>query len=178
MGDYIIAFLLLGGFVALMLFIGYKGYKNSAGAKRAKDNAKQRLSSSMNATLKHVDGLPLPQGVMVEVYYCPDKIVFVKDKQEISISKSKITGIDCTTGTNIKGQQAAGAAAGKYIFGGMTGAVIGSLAATTTYLIIAYNSNGENKCITLDTASSGMFGLKVQKDFKKNDTSEERSIEL
>ena len=120
----------------------------------------------MTATLKHI------------VYYGPEKVVFKKDKQEISIARSKITGIDCVTGKDIKSRQLAGAATGKYLLGGMTGAVIGSLAATTTYLVISYTSDGRDKYVMLDTAASGTFALKLQKDFKKHDTSAPSSIEL
>lgn len=176
--DTILAVLILGGFIALMLFISYKGYKKSSEIKKAAERTKQRLGATMNTTLKHTDGLPLAKGVLVEVYYGPEKIVFKKDKQEISIARNKITGIDCVTGKDIKGQQLAGAATGKYVLGGMTGAVIGSLAATTTYLVVSYTSDNKDKYVILDTAASGMFALKVQKDFKQHDTSAPSSIEL
>ena len=130
----------------------------------------------MTATLKHTEGLPIAKGVPVEVYYGPEKVVFKKDKQEISIARSKITGIDCVTGKDIKARQVA--ATGKYLLGGMTGAVIGSLVATTTYLVISYTSDGKDKYVMLDTAASGTFALKVQKDFKQHDTSAPSSIEL
>lgn len=176
--DIIIAVLLLGGFIALMLFISYKGYKKSSSAKRATERVAKRLGATMTATLKHTEGLPIAKGVPVEVYYGPEKVVFKKDKQEISIARSKITGIDCVTGKDIKARQVAGAATGKYILGGMTGAVIGSLVATTTYLVISYTSDGKDKYVMLDTAASGTFALKVQKDFKQHDTSAPSSIEL
>lgn len=128
--------------------------------------------------LKHADGLPVVSGAIVKVCYCEDKIVFIKDNQEITISRDKITSIDCVTGKDIKAQQISGAAAGKFLFGGISGAVIGSLIATTTYLVISYNSNGENKSVVLDTYVSGTFALKVQKDFKQNNSKTLESIEL
>lgn len=178
MADTIMALLLMGGFIALMLFIGYTGYKSASKQKQATERVKERLGATMSATLKHTDGLPLAKGVFVNVYYGPEKIVFKKDKQEISIARAKINSVDCVTGQNIKSQQMAGAATGKYLLGGTTGAIIGSLAATTTYLVISYTSDGQRKTVILDTASSGMFALKVQKDFKRNDTSAHSSIEL
>lgn len=176
--DIIIAALLLGGFIALMLFISYKGYKKSSAAKKATERISNRLGATMSATLKHTEGLPIAKGVLLGVYYGPEKVVFKKDKQEISIARNKIKSIDCVTGKDIKAKQLAGAATGKYVIGGTMGAVIGSLAATTTYLVISYTSDGKDKYVILDTANSGTFALKVQKDFKQHDTSVPSSIEL
>lgn len=177
-GDHIIATVLILAFLALMIFIAYKGYKKSSAGAKTKVNDKERFGATMNATLKHTEGLPIANGVPVEVFYGPDKFVFKKDNQEISVSRDKITSVDCVTGKDLKGQAAAGAVAGKYILGGMTGAVIGSLVATTTYLTISYVSGGENKFIVLDTYMSGTFALKVQKDFKQNNNAPTNSIEL
>lgn len=178
MGDYILAAIILFGFVALMLIISYKGYKKSRAAKKAREVISGRLGSTMNATLKHTEGLPFAPGALLDVYYGPERIVFKKDNQEVSVKREKITGIDVTTGKNIKTQQLAGAAAGKYILGGTTGAIIGSLVATTNYLVISYNSDGKAKFVILDTYMSGTFALKLQKDFANSNTSAPCSIEL
>lgn len=164
--------------VCYLTFICYLLYKHFSAKKQTEKKRLARYGATESGTLKHADGLPLAKGVLVEVFYGPEKIVFKKDKQEISIARNKIAGIDCVTGKDIKGQQLAGAATGKYVLGGMTGAVIGSLAATTTYLVVSYTSESKDKYVILDTAASGMFALKVQKDFKKHDTSAPSSIEL
>lgn len=178
MSDSIIAAVILLAFAAIMGFISYRGFKKSSKVKKARAAVSTRLGATMNGILKHTEGLPLAPGVMVDVYYGPEKIVFKKDQQEITISRDKITGIDVTTGKNIKAQQMAGAATGKYILGGTTGAIIGSLAATTTYLVISYTSEGKSKYVILDTAMSGTFATKVQKDFAKTSTAKATSIEL
>lgn len=164
--------------ICYLTLIAYLLYKHFSAKKQAKKKRLTRYGATESGILKHTDGLPLAKGVLVEVYYGPEKIVFKKDKQEISIARNKITGIDCVAGKDIKGQQLAGAATGKYVLGGMTGAVIGSLAATTTYLVVSYTSDNKYKYVILDTAASGMFALKVQKDFKQHDTSAPSSIEL
>lgn len=64
--DIIMATLLLGGFIALMLFISYKGYKKSSAAKKATERTRERLGATMSATLKHTEGLPLAKGVFVQ----------------------------------------------------------------------------------------------------------------
>ena len=177
-GDYIIAAIIFFAFVGLMRFIAYKGYKKSSAIKKAKDNTAGRLGATLVGTLKHTSGLPIAKGVFIDVYYCPDKFVFKKDGQEFTIAREKITSVDVVTGQNIKSQQMTGAATGKYLFGGTTGAVIGSLAATTTYLAVSYTSDEKAKCVLLDTASSGMFALKVQKDFAKTSIMKRTTVEL
>lgn len=142
------------------------------------NNNKERFGATMYAALKHNTGLPVAEGVEVTLYYGPEKLVFIKDKREISISRNKITSLDCVTGKDITTQAATGAIAGKYILGGVTGAVIGSLAASKMYFVITYKNDDENKYIILDTYVSGGTVNKMIKDFKKNDTSEPVSIEL
>ena len=178
MSDNIISVICIIIFVAIMGFVSYKCFKKAYNLKQAQTEAYNRFGATMNGTLKHIEGLPLASGVPVEVYYGAEKIVFKKDQHEISISRNKVTGIDVTTGKDIKMQQMAGATAGKFILGGMTGAVLGSLVATSTYLVISYTSDKENRYVILDTAASGMFALKVQKDFAKTNDAKRTTIEL
>lgn len=171
-------------FIIIIVLVAYLGYviyvlrKRSAAKMKAKESRLSQYGATMSAQLKHTSGLPLAEGVIVTMYYGPDKIVFKKDKQEISIAREKITSIDGVTGKDIKSRQLSGAAAGKFILGGTAGAVIGSLVATTIYLVISYTSGGENKYIILDTAMSGSFYLNVQKDFAKTNKVPHTSIEL
>lgn len=178
MADTLIAAALFIAFAALLIFVCYKGYKKQKAVKDTQDSRAQRFGSSIHSTLKHTDGLPLAAGVPVEVYYSPDKFTFVKDLQEITVSREKITDVDCVTGKDLKAQQLAGAVAGKYILGGLGGAIIGSLSSTSMYLVISYTSDGEDKYIILDTYVSGTFALKVQKEFKNTNTSATKQIEL
>lgn len=167
--------------LVLAVYVAYAFYvfkKHSTAKKKTTEQRLSQYSATMSAQLKHTSGLPLAAGVPVTMYYGPDKIVFKKDKQEISISREKITSIDGVTGKDIKSKQLSGAAAGKFLLGGTAGAIIGSLAATTIYLVISYTSNGENKYIILDTAMSGSFYLNVQKDFAKTNKATPTSIEL
>lgn len=167
--------------LVLAVYVAYAFYvfkKYSTAKKKTTEQRLSQYSATMSAQLKHTSGLPLAAGVPVTMYYGPDKIVFKKDKQEISISREKITSIDGVTGKDIKSKQLSGAAAGKFLLGGTAGAIIGSLVATTIYLVISYTSNGENKYIILDTAMSGSFYLNVQKDFAKTNKATPTSIEL
>ena len=167
--------------LVLAVYVAYAFYvfkKHSTAKKKTTEQRLSQYSATMSAQLKHTSGLPLAAGVPVTMYYGPDKIVFKKDKQEISISREKITSIDGVTGKDIKSKQLSGAAAGKFLLGGTAGAIIGSLVATTIYLVISYTSNGENKYIILDTAMSGSFYLNVQKDFAKTNKATPTSIQL
>ena len=171
---YIIVFGIFAVFAAMIGFCFY----NSKKLHQAQKVIREKYNPIYVNNLKHIDGLPIVSGAIVKVCYCEDRMVFIKDNQECTISRDKITSIDCVTGKDIKSKQISGAATGKFLFGGILGAVIGSLIATTTYLVNSYNSNGENKSVVLDTYASGMFALKVQKDFKHKESGEIESIEL
>ena len=173
-----LSFVIVIVFAAYIVYVVYVLRKHSTAKKKTTEQRLSQYSATMSAQLKHTSGLPLAAGVPVTMYYGPDKIVFKKDKQEISISREKITSIDGVTGKDIKSKQLSGAAAGKFLLGGTAGAIIGSLVATTIYLVISYTSNGENKYIILDTAMSGSFYLNVQKDFAKTNKATPTSIEL
>lgn len=169
---------LLIGTVLYIAYIGYFLYKHFSKQKKAKRERLERRGATMSGTLKHVSGLPLAKGLMVEMFYGPEKITFKKDGQEINISRDKVTGIDVVTGDGSGRKAVGGAASGKYLVGGATGAAVGALAAIDTYLVISYTSEGQNKSIRLDTASSGMFPTKVAKDFQQTSHQKRTTIDL
>lgn len=177
MGDYIMAAAIIILFCGGLAYISYRGYRKSKAAKRAKETTATRLGATISGTLKHVSGLPLAKGLMVEMYYGPEKITFKKAGQEISIAREKVTGIDVVTGEGSGRKAFAGAASGKYVAGG-AGAAIGAAAAIDTYLVISYTSEGQNRSIKLDTAASGLFPTKVAKDFQKTYRPKREKIEL
>lgn len=172
------------GTLSLLVMAAYVAFgvtlivKYSKRKKAAKEMRLERYGAKFSGTLKHTSGLPIAKGVMVEVLYCPDKFVFKKGSQEFIVAREKITSVDVVTGQHIKSQQMAGAASGKYIFGGTAGAVIGALAATSTYLAISYVSGGKDKSILLDTASSMTFASKAKKEFESTGSVPHRSVEL
>lgn len=166
--------------IELLLFVPYGVYlmcKHHAVTKKAKASKMSRYGASMTATLKHISGLPLTKGAFVEVFYCPDKIVFKKAGQEIVVSRDKITDIELVS-TSSRTKAMAGAAFGKRLYGGTAGATLGALAATTPNLVISYTSGKTVKRIKLDTYTSGMFATNVQKDFRKTQKPAPSSIEL
>lgn len=177
MEDIIIAVVLLAAFFGLVAFFCYRGYKSSKANKRATAAIEKRLGATMSATLKHVSGLPVAKGTPVEVYYGPEKIVFKKGGQEISVSREKVTSMELVNSGNTTRKVMSGAATGKYV-GGKTGAAVGALAAMVPNLVISYTSDGKSKHITLDLASSGTFGSKIVSDFRQTTRPTRSKIEL
>lgn len=170
--------LIVIGTALYLAYIGYLLYKHFSKQKKAKKARLERRGATMNGTLKHVSGLPLAKGLMVEMFYGPEKITFKKDGQEFNISRDKITGIDVVMGDGSGRKAVAGAASGKYLVGGTAGAAVGALSAIDTYLVISYTSEGQSKNIRLDTASSGMFPTKVAKDFQQTHHQKRTTVDL
>ncbi|MDR2167741.1 MAG: hypothetical protein LBE35_07835 [Clostridiales bacterium] len=139
---------------------------------RKQENAKkdeaEKYSAIYDGLFKHSEGLPLATGVMVQLFYGKEKITFKKDLQEISLELNRIIDIDTVFGKDAKGDAASGATAGAVIGGGLTGAAIGAMLATSTYLVITYEKDGEPAYILLDTAQTGLLANKIVKDFKAN----------
>ena len=164
--------------IAISVIIAIAGICKIVDIANESKTKKEKYGAIKKGYLKHIEGLPLAGGVFVDAYYCPDKIIFVKENQEISVAINKIVSIDCTQGSDIKSQKATGAIAGKYILGGLSGAIIGSLAASTTYFIITYKSDDGIKYIIFDVDASSNFAYGVAKDFKQNYCNDVNKIEL
>lgn len=174
--DFIIWVFVIGIFAGVG-YLFFKLCKTSVKRIGEIEKDKTQFNAKELATLKHTSGLPLPKDVFIDVMYNDEKIVFKKDGTVISVSKDKIQSIDRTTGKSLH-DQAAGAVIGKHIIGGTGGALLGAIIATKFYLIITYNSDGEDKYIILDEADSGFFGSRLEKDFARNAPQETRNIEL
>lgn len=155
--------------IVIIAGLGYLLYKmmSSSGKRIVQiQNNKNMYNSKYNTLMKHIQGLPLPQNVDVDIYYNDDDIIFLRDNNEIKISMDKITSIDTTLGKDLSGT---GAAAG-FLTLGLTGAALGS---TATYMIISYISNDETKYIVLE-AYNGFHAQKMEKDFKNRVLSNEK----
>jgi len=86
--------------------------------------------------------------------------------------------MDIVLGKDIKSQVATRAVAGKYLLGGLGGAVIGAMLATTFYFVINYSKDGENRIVLLDSTGSDLPFKKMLDDFKINYQTESKKIEL
>ena len=113
------------------------------GKKKEKNNFE---GITIYTAFHHVNGLPIPENVLCEVFSYPDRIDFKSGTTEIKLPKEKITDISIKTDTEIQQQlvsSAGGAIAGAMLFGSL-GAIIGGrvktkkVKTTTNYLIITY----------------------------------------
>ena len=138
----------------------------------------QKYSAFYTGIFKHVGGLPLAEGVLVEVFYGREKIIFKKEQQEISLECSRIIDMDTVFGKDVNAQAASGATAGAIIGGGIAGAAIGALLTSSLYFVITYNKDEEPQFIFLDTAASGSVANKIAEDFKAINIRETKEIEL
>lgn len=135
----------------------------------------------------HVDGLPIAENLLCEVFSYPDRIEFKAGNTNIKLSRSKITDMCVKTDTDIQNQvvsSVGGAIAGGFMFGTL-GAIIGGRAKTkkikavTKYLIITYTNNqGEISYIGFDTRNNPISAEKLVKEFQKLNTSSGVEIEL
>lgn len=134
----------------------------------------------------HVNGLPIPENVLCEVFSYPDRIDFKSGTTEIKLPKEKITDISIKTDTEIQQQlvsSAGGAIAGAMFFGSL-GAIIGGrvktkkVKTTTNYLIITYKSENELKYIGFDIQNNPSSADKLVKEFQKSNSSSGVKIEL
>lgn len=78
-------------FIALIgaAFLIYKCIKKSTENQQAKNANKAKYNPKYTGQMKHINGLPLPQGVVIDLFYCEDKIVFKKDNQKFLYQKIK-----------------------------------------------------------------------------------------
>ena len=134
----------------------------------------------------HVNGLPIPENVLCEVFSYPDRIDFKSGTTEIKLPKEKITDISIKTDTEIQQQlvsSAGGAIAGAMLFGSL-GAIIGGrvktkkVKTTTNYLIITYKSENELKYIGFDIQNNPSSADTLVKEFQKSNSASGVKIEL
>ena len=135
------------------------------GKKKEKNNFE---GITIYTAFHHVNGLPIPENVLCEVFSYPDRIDFKSGTTEIKLPKEKITDISIKTDTEIQQQlvsSAGGAIAGAMLFGSL-GAIIGGrvktkkVKTTTNYLIITYNLNS---ALNYNEEGTGTFILNALK---------------
>ena len=135
----------------------------------------------------HVDGLPIAENLLCEVFSYPDRIELKSGSTNMKLLRDKITDMCIKTDTDIQNQivsSVGGAIAGGFMFGTL-GAVIGGrsknkkVKTTTQYLIITYTGEqGELKYIGLDIKNNPPSATKLVKEFQKLNTSSGIEIEL
>ena len=130
----------------------------------------------------HVNGLPLAENLLCEVFSYPDRIEFKAGTTNIKLAREKITDMCLKFDTEIQNQ--AVSSIGGAMFGTL-GAIIGGRAknkkvkTTTQYLIITYTGEqGELKYIGFDIKNNPPSAAKLVKEFRELNTNSGVQIEL
>lgn len=151
-----------------------------------KKEKKDFTNLTIYTAFHHVNGLPVAEDMLCEVFSYPDRLEFKAGTTEITLSKEKITDMCIKTDTEIQNQTVSsigGAIGGAMLFG-TVGAMIGGRAKTkkvktvTNYLIITYISDGELKYIGFDTKNNPPSATKLIKEFQTTNTTSGIQITL
>ena len=177
---FVVVFLLILAVVAFFAWLLTKSARGMKGQREEKEKQEWRTvkyNSTLNGTVTHVSGLPMGEGVTLELYYGPKQLVFWKDGTEVILPREKVRSIDLASPKSDATTTAAGAVTGHLILGGTAGAVIGSLSANKLYLVISYDSDG-HITIILDPSPSPFLADKIVKDYKETAVPVEKTVEL
>lgn len=160
---------------------------------KARKQRKQSIQNMKNqgiliyTAFEHVNGLPIPEGLLCEIKSYQDRLDFKAGTTNIKLYRKKITDMCIKTDTEIQNQAVSsigGTIAGGIMFGPL-GAIIGGRAktkkikTTTKYLIITYTGEqGELKYIGFDIKNNPLSAIKLTKEFHELNQNSEVQIEL
>lgn len=131
---------------------------------------------SIYTAFNHVNGLPIAENLLCEVFSFPNRIEFKAGTTDITLSRENITDMCVKTDVEIQQQYVSsigGAIGGAVLFGPL-GAMIGGRAQKKTdktrhtYLIITYTGDqDELKYIGLDATANTAAATKLVVEFHK-----------
>lgn len=147
--------------ILFVIFCFYMAIKTSKTRKKGKKNRQTKLNAmnaNFDAMMKHFYGLPVAQGVMINCFWCKDKVVFESSGASFNLDFSKLTDVSIKSDVEIQKSYVSstgGAIAGAVMFGAL-GAMIGGRTKektskqVTQYLIFTYIDNNEVKYIAFE----------------------------
>ena len=94
---FVVVFLLILAVVACFAWLLAKSARGMKGQREEKEKQEWRTvkyNSTLNGTVTHVSGLPMGEGVTLELYYGPKQLVFWKDGTEVILPREKVRSID------------------------------------------------------------------------------------
>lgn len=148
-------------------------------------NSSKKVKHKMiYATMPHVSGLPIPNGVRCDIALCPDQYVFTYKKLSYNLSFDKIIDVSIKSEKEIQQHYVSsigGAVLGGALLGPL-GAIVGGRAKKKktvnrrTYLIFTYESESTTKFIVFDSSTS-LTANKFVRLFNKTQAKEKR-VEL
>lgn len=188
-GEMLPFFIVIGVLTLFIIFCVRMFVVTSKAKKEGKKKMKNLKNQGLSvyAAFHHVNGLPLAENLLCEVFSYPDRIEFKAGTTNIKLAREKITDMCLKFDTEIQNQAVSsigGAIAGGVMFGTL-GAIIGGRAknkkvkTTTQYLIITYTGKqGELKYIGFDIKNNPPSAAKLVKEFRELNTNSGVQIEL
>ncbi len=188
-GDMLPLLIIIGILLLFIIFCIRMFIATSKSKKKRKQEIKELKDQGLTirTTLHHVNGLPIAENLLCEIFSYPDRIEFKAGTTNINLARNKITDMCIKTDTEIQNQaisSVGGAIAGGVMFGAL-GAIIGGRAKTkkvkniTQYLIITYtDTKGELTYIGFDITGDPYTAVKLVNEFRKLNTTQGISIEL
>ena len=188
-GEMLPFFIVIGVLTLFIIFCVRMFVVTSKAKKEGKKEMKNLKNQGLSvyAAFHHVNGLPLAENLLCEVFSYPDRIEFKAGTTNIKLAREKITDMCLKFDTEIQNQAVSsigGAIAGGVMFGTL-GAIIGGRAknkkvkTTTQYLIITYTGEqGELKYIGFDIKNNPPSAAKLVKEFRELNTNSGVQIEL
>ncbi|MCD8048472.1 MAG: hypothetical protein LUG52_02520 [Clostridia bacterium] len=183
---YLIVIAILVCFIVFCIYMFSVTSKNAKQQKRREDELRAR-GMSIHTAFNHVNGLPIAENMLCEIFSYPDRLEFKSGTTNIMLKRNKITDMCIKTDTEIQKQavsSAGGAIAGAVMFGAL-GAAIGGrtktkkIKTTTQYLIIIYRGEQEElKYIGFDINLNPLSAPKLVKEFHELNTTSGIQIEL
>lgn len=141
-------------FIIEALFFGIVTFfllKPTATEKQKKMDKREKQADRLKTcTMKHVNGLPIAEGIDCNITLADDRYIFTSGTMNFELEKSKITDMCIKTDKEIQQQyvSSVGGAVGGAVLFGPLGAIIGGRAKKKTvkedihqYLIITYQSD-------------------------------------
>lgn len=175
--------------ISIFIFCIYMARKTRKLKKVQKMQEKQLKEQGLltQASLVHVNGLPIPENMPCLIHTYADRIEFHAGTTDITLNRSKITDMSVKTDVEIQKQSvssAGGAIAGAMMFG-VLGAAIGGRAKTkdvrtsSSYLIIAYkDSNDSLKYIGFEATNAVGNAYKMVREFHELNVNSGVKLEL
>lgn len=151
LGEMLPFLIIIGVLLVIVIFCFKMARLTSQAKKREKQqlNILRQQGLTIHTEFPHVNGLPIAENLLCEIFSFPNRIEFKSGTTNITLMREKITYMCIKTDTEIQQQLVSsigGTIAGGAMFGTL-GAIIGGRAKTkqiktvTKYLIITYMNN-------------------------------------